>query len=200
MKKILDNPANPEFDLEPDMLEYIQDPDFDREDFIGHVAAIDADLDVDEDAHGGFGRKIINFLKGLWAKIAPFVDAVLDFFIDLGTAALKNVLEKHVPDALAKVVDDAIDHVGDAARELDKVVDAVVEADNDGEDVGGAALDVLGGIGGDLADDLGGVVEDAVDAGIDAGLDATGVGGGQGPAVENEEAVAVVGEDAQEAV
>ena len=31
-----------------------------------------------------------------------------------------------------------------------------------------------------------------VDAGIDAGLDAIGVGGGQGPAVENEEAVAVV--------
>ncbi len=69
-----------------------------------------------------------------------------------------------------------------------------------GEDVGGAALDVLGGIGGDLAGDLGGVVEDAVDAGIDAGLDAIGVGGGQGTAVENEEAVAVVGEDAQEAV
>ena len=200
LKKILDDPENPDFALEDDMIDYIQDPDFEREDFIAHVAAIDAVLDVDEDAHGGFGRKIIDFLKGLWGKIAPFVDAVLDFFIDLGTAALKNVLEKHVPDALAEVVDDAIDHVGDAAKELDEVVDAVVEADNAEEDAGGAALDVLGGIGGDLADDLGAVVEDAVDAGIDAGLDAIGVGGGQGPAVENEEAVAVVGEDAQEAV
>ena len=40
------------------MIEYIQDSDFDREAFISHVAAIDADLDVDEDAHGGFGRKM----------------------------------------------------------------------------------------------------------------------------------------------
>lgn len=194
--KILDDPTNPEFALEADMIEYILDPDFEREDFIAHVAAIDADLDVDEDAHGGFGRKVLNFLKGLWAKIAPFVDAVLDFFIDLGTAALKNVLEKHVPDALADVVDEAIDHVSDAAKELDEVVDAVVEADNDGSDVGGAALDALEEIGGDLAGDLGDVVEDAIDVGIDAGLDAIGVGGNGAP-VNDEDAV--VAGDANEA-
>lgn len=199
LEKILANPENPEFDLEPDMIAYILDPGFERADFIEHVAAIDADLDVDEDAHEGFGRKVLNFLKGLWAKIAPFVDAVLDFFIDLGTAALKNVLDKHVPDAIADVVDEAIDHVGDAAKELDEVVDAVVEADNAGGDVGGAALDALEDIGGDLAGDLGDVVGDAVDAGIEAGLDAIGAGGGGDPVDGEDEVVAVVG-DANEAV
>ena len=192
--KILDDPGNPAFALEADMIEYILDPDFERADFIAHVAAIDADLDVDEDAHGGFGRKVLNFLKGLWAKLAPFVDAVLDFFIDLGTAALKNVLEDHVPDAIADVVDEAIDHVGDAAKELDEVVGAVVDADNDGGDVGGAALDALEDIGGDLAGDLGDAVNDA----IDAGMDAIGIGDGGDP-VGEDEAVAVVG-DVNEAV
>ena len=119
LEKILDNPANPEFDLEPDMIDYIQNPGFEREDFIRHVVAIDDDLpDVDESAHGGFGRKILNFLTGLWAKIAPLVDKVVDYFIELGTVALKNVLEKHVPDALKDIVGEAIDHVGDATKEL----------------------------------------------------------------------------------
>ena len=118
LEKILDNPANPEFDLEPDMIDYIQNPDFKREDFIRHVVAIDDDLDEDESAHGGFGRKILNFLTGLWAKIAPLVDKVVDYFIDLATVALKNVLEKHVPDALMDNVGEAIDHVGDATKEL----------------------------------------------------------------------------------
>ena len=36
----------------------------------------------------------------------------------------KNTFQMHSAD----VVDDAIDHVGDAARELDEVVDAVVRS------------------------------------------------------------------------
>ena len=48
---ILDDPENPEFVLEGDMIAYILDRDFEREDFIAHFAAIDADLDVNEDVH-----------------------------------------------------------------------------------------------------------------------------------------------------
>ncbi len=144
LRKIIDDPENEDFALEADMIEYIKGDEFNEKAFIKHVIALDEDLDADESAHGGFGRKILDFLKALWMKIAPFVDKILSFFIDLGSEALKDVLEEHVPDAIKDVVDDAIDDVADAAKDLDEVVTTVVDADNDGEDVDEAAKDALG--------------------------------------------------------
>lgn len=128
LEKILDDPENPDFDLEPDTIEYIKSKDFDKKAFIKHVTKMDPDLQIDSpdnffDKHG---HKILEFLAGIWKKMLPIVDKIIDTLIDLGSTVLKNVLDKHAPEYLKDAVNDTIDGIGDGLKEVDEAVDNLI--------------------------------------------------------------------------
>lgn len=128
LEKILDDPENPDFDLEPDTIEYIKSKDFDRKAFITHVTKMDPDLEIDNtgnflDEHG---HKILIFLVGIWKKMLPIVDKIIDTLVDLGSTALKNVLDQHVPEYLKDTVNDTIDGIGNGLKEIDEAVDDLI--------------------------------------------------------------------------
>ncbi len=174
LEKIIDDPANEEYDLEPEIVAYLQDPDFKKWDFINHVIAIDIDLEgevsKDPEEYEGNGRKILDFLKLVWDKISPFVDKILSFFVDLGSNALKDVIEEHVPEAVEDIAP-IIDSVGDAVKEVDTIVDAAVAADNNGEDVKEAALQAAQNIGQELLEDIKEVGSAASEIGVEEALE-----------------------------
>ena len=145
LKKILDDPENPDFALEDDMIDYINSKSFDKKTFMKHVIALDSDLDVDESDHEGMGLKVLNFLKGVWKKLFPIIDKIVDTLVDLGTVALKNVLEKHVPENLKDVVEETIDSVGDGVKEVDDLVnDLVISNVDTKEEVEEKKVDISG--------------------------------------------------------
>ena len=128
LEKIIANPENSDFGLEKATIKYIKSKNFNKKAFISHVIEIDPDLelDVESDPHDGHGHKILSFLAGIWKKLFPIVDKIVDTLVDLGTAALKNVLEKHVPEYLKDVVEETIDSVGDGVKEVDDLVNNLV--------------------------------------------------------------------------
>lgn len=144
LEKILDDPENPDFALEDDMIDYINGKSFDKKTFMKHVIALDSDLDVDESDHEGMGLKVLNFLKGVWKKLFPIIDKIVDTLVDLGTVALKNVLEKHVPEYLKDVVEETIDSVGDGVKEVDDLVNDLVISTVEEKEVEEKKVDISG--------------------------------------------------------
>ena len=145
LEKILDDPENPDFALEDDMIDYINSKSFDKKSFMKHVIDLDSDLEVDEDDHDGMGIKVLSFLKGLWKKLFPIVDKIVDTLVDLGTAALKNVLEKHVPEYLKEVVEETVNTLGEGVKEVDDLVnDLVISTVNTKEEVEEKKVDISG--------------------------------------------------------
>lgn len=139
LEKILDDPENSDFDLEKDTIEYIKSKDFDRKAFIKHVTEMDPDLKLESqdnffDKHG---NKILLFLKAIWEKMSPIVDKIIDTLVDLGSTALKNVLDKHVPEYLKDHVNDTIDVIGDGLKEVDEAIGNLIskEAEETKEEV-----------------------------------------------------------------
>lgn len=128
LEKILDDPENPDFDLEPDTIEYIKSKDFDRKAFTKYVTEMDPDLKIENqdnffDKHGD---KILEFLLGIWKKMLPIVNKIIDNLVDLGSTTLKNILDKHVPEYLKDTVNDTIDGLGDGLKEVDETLDNLI--------------------------------------------------------------------------
>ena len=144
LEKILDDPENPDFDLEKDIIEYIKGKDFNKKAFMQHVIALDSDLEVDESEHGEIGRKVLNFLTGLWKKIYPIIDKIIDVLVDLGAAALKNVLDQHVLEYLKDVVDNTVDTVGYTVKKVDDLVNDLVSGENDKKVVDDEEVEISG--------------------------------------------------------
>jgi len=139
LEKILDDPENPDFDLEKDTIEYIKSKDFDRKAFIKHVTEMDPDLksESEDNSFDKHGHNIWQFLKGIWDKISPTADKITDKLVDLGSAALKEVLDKHVPEYWKDTVNDTIDVIGDGLKEVDEAIGSLIskEAEETKEEV-----------------------------------------------------------------
>ena len=173
LEKIIADPTNKEYALEDDMIKYIKSDEFDKEKFINQVIKLDDDLEPGaKSEEAGFGARMLNFLKGLWMKVAPLVDKIMDSFVDLGAVALKDVLDKHVPETLEDEVEGLIDAGAAAAKELDEVATTAIEAHEAGEDVSEAAKDHLEEIGEKLAEEAREIAKEGVKARVEAGMDA----------------------------
>jgi hypothetical protein len=195
LEKIIDDPTNKEYAIEEDMIKYIQSEGFDKVKFINQVIKLDDDLESGDESEGaGFGARMLNLLKGLWMKLAPLVDKIMDTFVDLGAVALKNVLDKHVPEALEDEVEGLIEAGAEAAKGLDEVVTTVVEAHEAGGDVSKAAKGHLETIGEELAEEAREIAKEGVKDSVEAGMAAIAAAIGEATGAEEvpaEEAVAL---------
>jgi len=162
LKKMLDNPSKPKYDLEEGMIKYIKSDGFNKEKFIIQVIKLDKDLEPGVSDKDGFGAKLLNFLTGLWIKIAPLINKIIDNLVDFGANILKDVLDKHVPESLQDEVGGLIKGGAKAIKELDDVATTAAEAYKNGEDVSKAATDHLKEIGTELVENTQEVIESGI--------------------------------------
>jgi hypothetical protein len=136
LNKILDDPANSEFALEKDTIEYIKSKKFDKKAFIKQVTDIDQDLKSEskQDLSEGHGQKILNFLKSLWAKVSPLFDKIFDSLMNVGEKALKKVVDEKVPEEFKEITKIAIDSGKVVVGETKNSVNELIISDNKGDD------------------------------------------------------------------
>ena len=128
LRKIIKNPEKKEFGLEQETIDYIKSEKFDAKLFIDHVKQLDSDLEfeVKDNPFEKHGHKILLFLVSIWKKVFPIVDEITDALVNVGTQALTEVIEPHVPGYLKDVVKETIDTVGDGIKEVDDLVNDLV--------------------------------------------------------------------------
>jgi hypothetical protein len=131
LKKIIKDPSNKEYDLEDDMIKYLKSRNFDEKVFIEHVIKLDSDLEKKESKFKDFGLDMLKYLKGIWLKVAPVIDKILDQLVDLGSGALKTVLDTHLDGNQKKIVDTAIDELGKTINKIDDKITEIVKTENE---------------------------------------------------------------------
>ncbi|GAB4164256.1 MAG: hypothetical protein Tsb006_3820 [Rickettsiaceae bacterium] len=167
LKRVLKHPENPEYMLEPEMIEAIKAMGSgEKEALMAETANI---LDLGEFSEElSHGQKLLHFLKGLWDKITPALDKIFDNLVDLGLRALGKVIDEKLPEEVGGPIKDALNDIGDDVVDTTiGTIGEVIEAGASGSDVSAELKEGAD----ELLNSITGNTTEAIDAIVDNGTD-----------------------------
>lgn len=133
LKKIIADPENPDFALEPQTINYIKHSEnFDQDEFINDVLNL---VDENKDDRSGIAGEMVNLLENVWDHAAPTLGMIFNKLVNISAEAVKTLATASTPAYLdglviggVNITAEAIKKYGGKVFEQDDIVDTVVDA------------------------------------------------------------------------
>jgi len=111
LELLLENPDNPEFHLEEEMIGHIKSLTSKEINSLKHALAHDLDIDEAEAESKSIGQKILDTFKLIWSGLAPIFSSLVIKLTAFAGAAAEKAIEGHLNGELGKELGDGTDKI-----------------------------------------------------------------------------------------